>query len=155
MDIGEVEGEVKGSDDQIDELRGRRTPRRDERSTRQRRPEKQPWKSAAIGKAREARSIQRAGHLEDSEEEEATGMKKKKKRAWVCYSCGGSGHPANCARHLQTDLATHAADEEDNTDEESSEEGDVCGVEWDCEVNGAGDEDDDSLGMGWEPTERS
>ena len=33
MDIGEVEGEIEGSDDQIDELRGARKPRRDERST--------------------------------------------------------------------------------------------------------------------------
>ena len=29
-----------------------------------------------------------------------------------------------------------------DTDEESSEEGDVCGAEWGCELNGAGDEDD-------------
>ena len=33
MDIGEVEGEAEGSDDQIDELRGTRKPRRDEKST--------------------------------------------------------------------------------------------------------------------------
>ena len=31
MDIGEVEGEIEGSDDHIDELRGARKPRRDER----------------------------------------------------------------------------------------------------------------------------
>ena len=43
MDIGEVEGEIEGSDDQIDELRGARKPRRDERSTHQRGPGKQPW----------------------------------------------------------------------------------------------------------------
>ena len=33
MDIGEVEGEIESSDDQIDELRGERKPRRVERST--------------------------------------------------------------------------------------------------------------------------
>ena len=38
---------------------------------------------------------------------------------------------------------------EGDTDEESSEEGDVCGVEWECGLDGAGDEDDDILGMGW------
>ena len=42
MDIGVVEGEVEGSDDQINELRGTRKPRRDERSTHQRGPGKQP-----------------------------------------------------------------------------------------------------------------
>ena len=31
----------------------------------------------------------------------------------------------------------------------------MCGVEWECELNGAGDEDDDILGMGWESTEQS
>ena len=36
MDIGEVEVEIEGSDDQIAELRGARKPRRDERSTHQR-----------------------------------------------------------------------------------------------------------------------
>ena len=36
-DIGEVQGEVKSSYDQIDELRGTRKPRRDERSTRSKR----------------------------------------------------------------------------------------------------------------------
>ena len=48
----------------------------------------------------------------------------------------------DCTRHLQT-TATLAVDEE-------SEEGDVYEVEWDCGLNGAGDEDDDILGMGWE-----
>ena len=46
MDVGEVEGEVESSDDQIDELRG---SRRDERSTRQRRRGKRPWKAAPSG----------------------------------------------------------------------------------------------------------
>ena len=44
--------------------------------------------------------------------------------------------------------ATQAVDEEGDTDEESSAEGCVCGVEWECELNGAGDEHDDVLGMG-------
>ena len=51
MDIGEVEGEIEGSDDQIDELRGARKPRRDERSTHQRGRGKQPWRTFTIGKA--------------------------------------------------------------------------------------------------------
>ena len=42
MDIGEAEGEIEGSDDQIDELRGARKPRRDERSTHQRGPGNSP-----------------------------------------------------------------------------------------------------------------
>ena len=50
MDIGEVEGEIEGSDDQIDELSGARKPQRDERSTHQRGP----------GNRKEARSRQRA-----------------------------------------------------------------------------------------------
>ena len=48
-----------------------------------------------------------------------------------------------------------AVDEEDNTDEESSEEDDVCGVDWECKLNGAGDEDDNVLGKGWESKEQS
>ena len=28
-------------------------------------------------------------------------------------------------------------------------------VEWECALNGASDQDDDILGMGWEPTEQS
>ena len=126
MDIGEVEGEAEGSDDQIDELRGTRKPRRDERSTHQRGPGK---------------------HRQDN------GKNKKKKRALVCCNCGGKGHPARlCPK--PPDHATQAVDEEGDTDEES-EEGDVCGVEWECELNGAGDEDDVILGMGWESTEQS
>ena len=31
----------------------------------------------------------------------------------------------------------------------------MCGVFWECGLNGAGDEDDDILGIGWEPTEQS
>ena len=42
---GEVEGEAEGSDDQIDELRGTRKCRRDDRWIHQRRPGKQPWQA--------------------------------------------------------------------------------------------------------------
>ena len=61
------------------------------------------------------------------------------------------------ARLCQTppDYATQAVDEKGDTDEESSEEGDVCGVGWECGFNGAGDKDDDILGIGWESTEQS
>ena len=31
----------------------------------------------------------------------------------------------------------------------------MCGVEWECELNGTGDEDDDILGMGCESAEQS
>ena len=80
--------------------------------------------------------------------------KKKKKRALVCYNCGGKGHLARLCS-TPPDHDTQAVDQEDDTDEESSKEGDVCGVEWECEINGAGGEDDDILGMGWESAEQS
>ena len=64
------------------------------------------------------------------------------------HNCGGKGHPARLCRH---DHATQADDGEGDTDEESSEVGDVCGVEWEYDLNGAGDEDDDILGIGWSP----
>ena len=38
-------------------------------------------------------------------------------------------------------------------DEESSDDGDVCGVEWECELNGTGDQD--ILGKGLESTAQS
>ena len=60
----------------------------------------------------------------------------------ACYNCGGKGHPARLCP-TPPDHATQAVDEEGDTDEESSEEGDVCGPEWECQFNGAGDEDDD------------
>ena len=138
MDIGEVEGEAEGSDDQIDQLRGTRKPRRDERSTHQRGPGKQPCK---------APPSQRHEKREADNRQENVKKMKKKKRALVCCSCGGKGHPARLCAKLP-DHATHAVDEEGDTDEESSEEGDVCGVEWECELNGAGDADDVILGMG-------
>ena len=31
----------------------------------------------------------------------------------------------------------------------------MCGFEWECELNGADDEDDDTLRMGWQSTEQS
>ena len=79
---------------------------------------------------------------------------KRKKRALVCHSCGGMGHPARLCP-TPSDHAAHAVDEEGDTEEESSDEGDVCGVEWECELNGTGDEDDDVLGMGCESAEQS
>ena len=51
-----------------------------------------------------------------------------KKRALVCCNCAGKGHPARLCS-TPPDHATRAVDEEGDTDEESSEEGDVCGVE--------------------------
>ena len=132
MDIGEVEGEIEGSDDQIDELRGARKPRRDERSTHQRGPGKQPWRASPLGR------------LEKREADNGL----------VCYNCGGKGHPARLCP-TPSDQAAHAVDEEGDTEEESSDEGDVCGVEWECEVNGTGDGDDDILGMGCESAEQS
>ena len=47
--------------------------------------------------------------------------------------------------------ATQAVDEEGDTDEESSKEGDVSGVERECGLN---DEDDGILGMGWGSTDQ-
>ena len=85
MDIGEVEGEIEGSDDQIDELRGPRKLRGDERSTHQRGPEKQPWRASPLGRheKREADN----GH-------DSVKNQKRKKQVLVCYNCGGKGHPA-------------------------------------------------------------
>ena len=139
MDIGEVEREIEGSDDQIDELRGARKPRRDERSTHQRGLGKQPWK-ASPSRRHEKREADN-GH-------DSVKNQKRKKRALVRYNCGGKGHPARLCPTL-SDHAAHAVDEECDTEEESSDEGDVCGVEWECELNGTGDEDGDILGMGW------
>ena len=65
----------------------------------------------------------------------------------MCYNCGGKGHPARLCP-TSSDHAAHAVDEEGDTEEESSDEGDVCGVEWECELNGTGDEDHDILGIG-------
>ena len=144
MDIGEVEGEAEGSDDQIDELGGTRKPRRDERSTHQRGPGKQPWKAPPSGR-HEKREADKG---QDSVKNQ------KKKRTLACYTCGGKGHPSRLCP-TPPEHATQAVDEEGNTDEESSEEGDVCGVEWEWELNGAGDENDDILGMGWESAEQS
>ena len=146
MDIGEVEGEIEGSDDQIDELRGARKPRRDERSTHQRGPGKQPWRASPLGGRHEKREAHN-GH-------DSVKNQKRKKRALVCYNCGGTGHPARLCP-TPSNHASHAADEEGDTEEESSDEGDVCGVEWECELNGTGDEEEDILGMGCESAEQS
>ena len=145
MDIGEVEGEIQGSEDQNDELRGAKRPRRDERSTHQRGLGKQPWKASPLGRhdKREADN----GH---------DNVKNQKRKKWVlvCYNCGGKGHPARLCP-TPSDHAGHAVDEEGDTEEESSDEGDMCGVEWESELNGTGDEDDDILGMGCESAEQS
>ena len=145
MDIGKVGGVAEGSDDQIDELRGTRMPRRDERSTHQRGPGKQPWKAPPSGRHEKREA--------DNGQDNAKNQKKEK-RALVCYNCGGKGHPARLCP-TPPDHATQAVDEEGDTDEELSEEGDLCGVEWECELNGGGDEDDDILGMRWGSQEQS
>ena len=85
MDIGEVEGKIEGSDDQNDELRGARKPPRDERSTHQRGLEKQPWRASPLGR-HETREADK-GH-------DSVKNQKRKKRALVCYNCGGKGHIA-------------------------------------------------------------
>ena len=145
MDIGEVEGEIEGSDDQIDELRSARKPRRDERSTHQRGPGKQPWRASPLGRHEKREADNGLDSVKNQ---------KRKKRALVCYNCGGKGHPARLCP-TPSDHAAHVVDEEGDTEEESSDEGDVCGVEWECELNGTGDEDDDILGMGCESAEQS
>ena len=106
MNFGEVEGEAEGSDYQIDELRGTRKPPRDERSTHQTAPGKQPWKLLPSGrhKKREAYNGQ-----------DSVKNQKMKKRALV--------HPARLCP-TPPDHATRAVDEESDTDEELSEEGD-------------------------------
>ena len=159
--IGEVEGEIEGSDDQIDELRGARKPRTDERSTHQRGPGKQPWRASPLGRheKREAdnghdRPSGRHEKREADNGHDSVKNQKRKKRALVCYNCGGKGHPARLCP-TPSDHAAHAVDEEGDTEEESSDEGDVCGVEWECELNGTGDEDDDILGMGCDSAEQS
>ena len=161
MDIGEVEGEIEGSDDQIDELRGERKPRRDERSSHQRGLGKQPWRASPLGRheKREAdngldRPSGRHEKREADNGHDSVKNQKRKKRALVCYNCGGKGHPARLCP-TPSDHAAHAVDEEGDTEEESSDEGDVCGVEWECELNGTGDEDDEILGMECESAEQS
>ena len=146
MDIGEVEGEIEGSEDQNDELRGAKRPRREMKGQHnQRGPGKQPWKASPLGRhdKREAD----IGH---------DNVKNQKRKKWVlvCYNCGGKGHPARLCP-TPSDHAGHAVDEEGDTEEESSDEGDMCGVEWECELNGTRDEDDDILGMGCESAEQS
>ena len=83
-----------------------------------------------------------------------SGKNQKKKGALVCCSCGRSGHPARLCPTPPVH-ATQAVDEKGDTDEESSEEGGVFGVEWECGLNGAGDEDDGILGRRWDSTAHS
>ena len=98
MDIGEVEGEIEGSDDQIDELRGARKPRRDERSTHQRGPGKQPWRASPLGRheKREAdNGLDRpSGRHEKREADNGHDCVKNQKRK--------KGHQRDSARHLRT-----------------------------------------------------
>ena len=115
-------------------------------STHERGPGKQPWKASPLGRHEK----READNLHDRLKNQKT----KKKRALVCYNCGSKGHPARLCP-IPSDHAAHAVDEEGDTDEESSDEGDVCGVEWECQLNGTGDEDDDILGMGCESAEQS
>ena len=83
MDIGEVEGEAEGSDDQIGELRGTKKPRRDVVSTHQRGPGKQPWKAPPSGRHEKREA--------DNGQDNAKNQKKR--RALVGY-CGDQGHPS-------------------------------------------------------------
>ena len=93
MDIGEIEEEVKGCDDQIDELSGTRKPRKYRRSVNQKRTRESALESAAIGKERQARCRQRAGQREESEDED-TDM------GFVTAEAGDTQR--DCARHLQS-----------------------------------------------------
>ena len=121
---------------------------------------KQPWRASPLGRheKREAdNGLDRpSGRHEkreaDNGHDSVKNQKKKKKRALVCYN--GKGHPARLCP-TPSDHAAHAVDEEGDAEEESSDEGDVCGVEWERELNGTGDEDDDILGMGCESAEQS
>ena len=84
MDVGEFKGEVEGSDDQVDELIGTRRPRRDERSTHQRRKGKQPWK---------APPSERQEKREEEEEEDDTG---------IATTAEARATQRDSAQHLQT-----------------------------------------------------
>ena len=116
MGIGEVEGEAEGSDDQIGELRGTKKPRRDVVSTHQRGPGKQPWKAPPSGRHEKREA--------DNGQDNAKNQKKKR-RALEGY-CGDQGHPARLCS-TPPDHANQAVDEQGDTDEESSEDVDVCG----------------------------
>ena len=102
MDIGEVEGEIEGSDDQIDELRGARKPRRDERSTHQRGPGKQLWRASPLGRQADNgldRPSRRHEKREADNRHDSVKNQKRKKRALVCYNCDTQ---RDSARHLRT-----------------------------------------------------
>ena len=93
MDIGEVEGEVEGSDDQIDESKGTRRPRRRREVDTSRRT-----REAALESGRHEK--READNGQDNVQNQ-----KKQKRALVCYNCGGNGHPAR----LCTTPSDHAS----------------------------------------------
>ena len=112
MDIGEVEGEAEGSDDQIDELRGTRKPRRDERSTHQRGPGKQLWKAPPPGRHEKREADNGQDSVEESEEEETgIGVLQLRRQGTPSETVPDSSR----SRH-------QAVDEEGDTDEESEEE---------------------------------
>ena len=121
MDIGEVDGEDEGSDDQI-VSREAQGGREETKCRHIKEDQGNSLESAAIGEAQEARSRQRA---RQHEEEEETGI--------GVLQSGGKGTPSETVPDTSRSR---------NTDEESSEKGDVCWVEWECELNGAGDEDE-------------
>ena len=57
----------------------------------------------------------------------------------ICYTCGGTGHPARLCPTPRDQAAGAVEDEE--TDDETVD-GDVCGVDWECkldDVHEAGD----------------
>ena len=110
MDIGEVEGEIEGSDDQIDELSGARKPRRDERSTHQRRPGKQPRRASPLGRheKREAdNELDRpSGRHEkreaDNGHDSVKNQKRKKRALWCATTVEARDTQRDSARHLRT-----------------------------------------------------
>ena len=122
MDIGEVEGEVEGSEDQTDELRGAREPRRDERSTHQRGPGKHPWRVPPLGR-HENRDADNgldmpSGRHEKREADnghDSVKNQKRKKRALVFYNCGDKGLPARFCPTF-SDHPAQAVDEEGDTE---------------------------------------
>ena len=106
MDIGEVEGEIEGSDAQIDELRGARKPRRNERSTHQRGPGKQPWRASPLGRheKREAdNGLNRpSGRHEKREADNGhDSLKNQKRKKWCAATVEARDTQRDSARHLR------------------------------------------------------
>ena len=76
-------------------------------------------------------------------------IRKRRNGHWCAAAAEGTDTKRDCARLLQTTPPKLL------TKKESSEQGDVCGVEWECGLNGAGDKDDGILGRRWDSTEQS